>query len=130
TRFTQEPADETVIAGQNVILPCVIFNYSGIVQWTKDGLALGIRDGLQGCPCCICSRGATMGSSIPPLGRLVAASLASGDASTSRRASWEMESSTARLGAGVAARRCCMDSTVLLGLSCGFRVHEEDMLSS
>ncbi|XP_039597156.1 kin of IRRE-like protein 1 [Polypterus senegalus] len=50
TRFTQEPADETVIAGQNVILPCVIFNYSGIVQWTKDGLALGIRDGLQAWP--------------------------------------------------------------------------------
>ncbi|KAM9294259.1 kin of IRRE-like protein 1 [Gastrophryne carolinensis] len=41
-RFLQEPADQTVVAGQRVVLSCVVLNYSGIVQWTKDGLALGL----------------------------------------------------------------------------------------
>ncbi|XP_015194591.1 kin of IRRE-like protein 1a isoform X2 [Lepisosteus oculatus] len=49
-RFSQEPADQTVVAGQNVLLSCVVFNYSGIVQWTKDGLALGIGDDLRAWP--------------------------------------------------------------------------------
>uniref|UniRef100_A0AAY4E678 Ig-like domain-containing protein n=1 Tax=Denticeps clupeoides TaxID=299321 RepID=A0AAY4E678_9TELE len=40
-RFSQEPADQSVVLGQRVVLSCVVFNYSGIVQWTKDGLALG-----------------------------------------------------------------------------------------
>lgn len=31
-----------------MVLSCVVFNYSGIVQWTKDGLALGIGEGLRG----------------------------------------------------------------------------------
>lgn len=48
TRFSQEPADQTVVAGQRVVLPCVLLNYSGIVQWTKDGLALGMGQGLKG----------------------------------------------------------------------------------
>lgn len=30
------------------MLPCVLLNYSGIVQWTKDGLALGMGQGLKG----------------------------------------------------------------------------------
>lgn len=47
-RFSQEPADQSVVRGQRVILSCVVFNYSGIVQWTKDGLALGIGEDLQG----------------------------------------------------------------------------------
>lgn len=47
-RFSQEPADQSVVRGQTVILSCVVFNYSGIVQWTKDGLALGIGKDLQG----------------------------------------------------------------------------------
>lgn len=47
-RFSQEPADQSVILGEQVVLSCVVFNYSGIVQWTKDGLALGIGEGLRG----------------------------------------------------------------------------------
>ncbi|XP_041659392.1 kin of IRRE-like protein 1b isoform X1 [Cheilinus undulatus] len=46
-RFSQEPADQSVVLGERVVLSCVIFNYSGIVQWTKDGLALGIGEGLR-----------------------------------------------------------------------------------
>ncbi|KAM6949404.1 kin of IRRE-like protein 1a isoform 2-T2 [Aplochiton taeniatus] len=49
-RFSQEPADQSVVRGQRVILSCVVFNYSGIVQWTKDGLALGIGEDLQAWP--------------------------------------------------------------------------------
>ncbi|KAM4663325.1 kin of IRRE-like protein 1 [Discoglossus pictus] len=41
-RFIQQPTDQTVVAGQKVVLSCVVLNYSGIVQWTKDGLALGL----------------------------------------------------------------------------------------
>lgn len=48
TRFSQEPADQTVVAGQRALLSCVLLNYSGIVQWTKDGLALGMGQGLKG----------------------------------------------------------------------------------
>lgn len=48
TRFSQEPADQTVVAGQRAVLPCVLLNYTGIVQWTKDGLALGMGQGLKG----------------------------------------------------------------------------------
>uniref|UniRef100_A0A3Q3WM38 Ig-like domain-containing protein n=1 Tax=Mola mola TaxID=94237 RepID=A0A3Q3WM38_MOLML len=46
--FSQEPADQSVVRGQRVIMSCVVFNYSGIVQWTKDGLALGIGEDLLG----------------------------------------------------------------------------------
>uniref|UniRef100_A0A8C6PWI1 Kirre like nephrin family adhesion molecule 1a n=1 Tax=Nothobranchius furzeri TaxID=105023 RepID=A0A8C6PWI1_NOTFU len=49
-RFSQEPADQPVVRGQRVILSCVVFNYSGIVQWTKDGLALGIGEDLRAWP--------------------------------------------------------------------------------
>uniref|UniRef100_A0A8C5HF76 Kin of IRRE-like protein 1 n=1 Tax=Gouania willdenowi TaxID=441366 RepID=A0A8C5HF76_GOUWI len=49
-RFSQEPADQSVVRGQRVILSCVVFNYSGIVQWTKDGLALGIGEDLRAWP--------------------------------------------------------------------------------
>uniref|UniRef100_A0A8C7RFR4 Kirre like nephrin family adhesion molecule 1a n=1 Tax=Oncorhynchus mykiss TaxID=8022 RepID=A0A8C7RFR4_ONCMY len=45
-----EPADQSVVRGQRVILSCVVFNYSGIVQWTKDGLALGIGEDLRAWP--------------------------------------------------------------------------------
>lgn len=37
-----------MVLGERVVLSCVVFNYSGIVQWTKDGLALGIGEGLRG----------------------------------------------------------------------------------
>ncbi|KAE8588381.1 hypothetical protein XENTR_v10022493, partial [Xenopus tropicalis] len=46
-RFIQEPTDQTVVAGQKVVLTCVVLNYSGIVQWTKDGLALGLGQNLR-----------------------------------------------------------------------------------
>ncbi|KAG5261394.1 hypothetical protein AALO_G00304030 [Alosa alosa] len=49
-RFSQEPADQSVVLGQRVVLSCVVFNYSGIVQWTKDGLALGIGENLGAWP--------------------------------------------------------------------------------
>ncbi|GLD75306.1 kin of IRRE-like protein 1b [Lates japonicus] len=49
-RFSQEPADQSVVLGERVVLSCVVFNYSGIVQWTKDGLALGIGEGLRAGP--------------------------------------------------------------------------------
>ncbi|XP_077173842.1 kin of IRRE-like protein 1 [Paroedura picta] len=50
TRFTEEPEDQTVVAGQRTVLSCVVLNYSGIVQWTKDGLALGMGQGLKAWP--------------------------------------------------------------------------------
>ncbi|XP_078713284.1 kin of IRRE-like protein 1 isoform X1 [Lampetra fluviatilis] len=48
--FAQEPSDCSVVAGQPVTLMCVVANYSGIVQWTKDGLALGAEHHLPGWP--------------------------------------------------------------------------------
>ncbi|XP_019410850.1 PREDICTED: kin of IRRE-like protein 1 [Crocodylus porosus] len=50
TQFTEEPEDQTVVAGQRIVLSCVVLNYSGIVQWTKDGLALGMGQGLKAWP--------------------------------------------------------------------------------
>ncbi|XP_044847068.1 kin of IRRE-like protein 1 [Mauremys mutica] len=50
TRFSEEPEDQTVVAGQRLVLSCVVLNYSGIVQWTKDGLALGMGQGLKAWP--------------------------------------------------------------------------------
>ncbi|XP_062849213.1 kin of IRRE-like protein 1a isoform X2 [Trichomycterus rosablanca] len=49
-RFSQEPTDQSVILGQRVVMSCVVFNYTGIVQWTKDGLALGIGEDLRAWP--------------------------------------------------------------------------------
>uniref|UniRef100_A0A6Q2WS33 Ig-like domain-containing protein n=1 Tax=Esox lucius TaxID=8010 RepID=A0A6Q2WS33_ESOLU len=49
-RFSQEPADQSVVLGDTVVLSCVVFNYTGIVQWTKDGLALGVGEGLRAWP--------------------------------------------------------------------------------
>ncbi|KAJ7307170.1 hypothetical protein JRQ81_009156 [Phrynocephalus forsythii] len=50
TRFIEEPEDQTVVAGKRIVLSCVVLNYSGIVQWTKDGLALGMGQGLKAWP--------------------------------------------------------------------------------
>uniref|UniRef100_A0A8C7U7D8 Kirre like nephrin family adhesion molecule 1b n=1 Tax=Oncorhynchus mykiss TaxID=8022 RepID=A0A8C7U7D8_ONCMY len=50
TRFSQEPADQSVVLGERVVMSCVVYNYTGIVQWTKDGLALGIGEGLRAWP--------------------------------------------------------------------------------
>uniref|UniRef100_A0A3P8X226 Kirre like nephrin family adhesion molecule 1b n=1 Tax=Cynoglossus semilaevis TaxID=244447 RepID=A0A3P8X226_CYNSE len=49
-RFSQEPSDQSVVLGEKAVLSCVVFNYTGIVQWTKDGLALGISEGLRAWP--------------------------------------------------------------------------------
>ncbi|MGH0186273.1 UNVERIFIED_CONTAM: hypothetical protein FKN15_020684, partial [Acipenser sinensis] len=46
--FSQEPQDQVVVSGQSVTLPCVIVGYRGMVQWTKDGLALGGERDLPG----------------------------------------------------------------------------------
>uniref|UniRef100_H2RJJ8 Kirre like nephrin family adhesion molecule 3, like n=1 Tax=Takifugu rubripes TaxID=31033 RepID=H2RJJ8_TAKRU len=46
--FSQQPQDQVVISGQPVTLPCVIVGYRGMVQWTKDGLALGGERDLPG----------------------------------------------------------------------------------
>ncbi|KAG2469341.1 LMO3 protein, partial [Polypterus senegalus] len=52
-----------------------------------------------------------MGSSVPPPGCLVAASLVLDGALVSRRVSWEMEFSPTMWGSGVAAKGCCKDPT-------------------
>lgn len=49
--FSQQPQDQVVVAGQSVTLPCVIVGYRGMVQWTKDGLALGGERDLPGKSC-------------------------------------------------------------------------------
>lgn len=46
--FSQQPQDQVVVQGQSVTLPCVIVGYRGMVQWTKDGLALGGERDLPG----------------------------------------------------------------------------------
>ncbi|XP_078394359.1 kin of IRRE-like protein 1, partial [Cetorhinus maximus] len=50
TRITQQPSDQVVVAGESTVLSCAVHNYSGIVQWTKDGLALGMGYGLPAWP--------------------------------------------------------------------------------
>ncbi|XP_069460982.1 kin of IRRE-like protein 2 [Ambystoma mexicanum] len=46
--FSQQPMDQVIIAGQSATLACVIVGYRGMVQWTKDGLALGGERDLPG----------------------------------------------------------------------------------
>lgn len=46
--FSQQPQDQVVVSGLSVTLPCVIVGYRGMVQWTKDGLALGGERDLPG----------------------------------------------------------------------------------
>ncbi|XP_061144706.1 kirre like nephrin family adhesion molecule 3, like isoform X1 [Syngnathus typhle] len=46
--FSQQPQDQVVVSGQSVTLPCVIVGYREMVQWTKDGLALGGERDLPG----------------------------------------------------------------------------------
>ncbi|XP_059805809.1 kin of IRRE-like protein 1 isoform X1 [Hypanus sabinus] len=50
SRITEQPQDQVVVAGDSALLSCAVFNYSGIVQWTKDGLALGMGNGLPAWP--------------------------------------------------------------------------------
>ncbi|CAM4677565.1 unnamed protein product [Lepidochelys olivacea] len=46
--FFQQPMDQVIVAGQSVTLACVVVGYQGMVQWTKDGLALGGERDLPG----------------------------------------------------------------------------------
>ncbi|XP_036994350.2 kin of IRRE-like protein 2 isoform X1 [Artibeus jamaicensis] len=46
--FLQQPEDLVVLLGDEARLPCVLGTYSGLVQWTKDGLALGGERDLPG----------------------------------------------------------------------------------
>uniref|UniRef100_A0A674J3Z0 Kirre like nephrin family adhesion molecule 2 n=1 Tax=Terrapene triunguis TaxID=2587831 RepID=A0A674J3Z0_9SAUR len=43
-----QPMDQVIVAGQSVTLACVVVGYQGMVQWTKDGLALGGERDLPG----------------------------------------------------------------------------------
>uniref|UniRef100_A0A8D2JGW9 Ig-like domain-containing protein n=2 Tax=Varanus komodoensis TaxID=61221 RepID=A0A8D2JGW9_VARKO len=42
------PMDQVIVSGQSVTLACVVMGYRGMVQWTKDGLALGGERDLPG----------------------------------------------------------------------------------
>ncbi|KAM7058171.1 kin of IRRE-like protein 2 isoform 2-T2 [Molossus nigricans] len=46
--FLQQPEDLVVLLGEEARLPCALGTYSGLVQWTKDGLALGGERDLPG----------------------------------------------------------------------------------
>ncbi|XP_051901327.1 kin of IRRE-like protein 3 [Pristis pectinata] len=48
--FFQQPSDQVVVMGQSVTLACGVHGYRGLVQWTKDGLALGGQRDLPGWP--------------------------------------------------------------------------------
>ncbi|OWK16461.1 hypothetical protein Celaphus_00004490 [Cervus elaphus hippelaphus] len=46
--FLQQPEDQVVLLGEEARLPCALGAYRGLVQWTKDGLALGGERDLPG----------------------------------------------------------------------------------
>lgn len=46
--FLQQPEDLVVLLGDEARLPCALGAYRGLVQWTKDGLALGGERDLPG----------------------------------------------------------------------------------
>uniref|UniRef100_A0A8C2XX10 Ig-like domain-containing protein n=1 Tax=Capra hircus TaxID=9925 RepID=A0A8C2XX10_CAPHI len=46
--FLQQPEDQVVLLGDEARLPCALGAYRGLVQWTKDGLALGGERDLPG----------------------------------------------------------------------------------
>lgn len=46
--FLQQPEDLVVLLGGEARLPCALGAYRGLVQWTKDGLALGGERDLPG----------------------------------------------------------------------------------
>ncbi|XP_055002507.1 kin of IRRE-like protein 2 [Sorex araneus] len=48
--FVQQPEDLVVLLGSEARLPCALSEYRGLVQWTKDGLALGGQRDLPGWP--------------------------------------------------------------------------------
>ena len=48
--FSQEPGDETVTGGEELVLRCRVKNIQGNCQWTKDGFGLGNSRDLPGFP--------------------------------------------------------------------------------
>uniref|UniRef100_A0A7N5P3V7 Kin of IRRE-like protein 2 n=1 Tax=Ailuropoda melanoleuca TaxID=9646 RepID=A0A7N5P3V7_AILME len=46
--FLQQPDDLVALLGEEARLPCALGEYWGLVQWTKDGLALGGERDLPG----------------------------------------------------------------------------------
>lgn len=46
--FLQQPDDLVALLGDEARLPCALGEYWGLVQWTKDGLALGGERDLPG----------------------------------------------------------------------------------
>ena len=48
--FSQEPRDETVTGGEELVLRCRVSNIRGDCQWTKDGFGLGNSRELPGFP--------------------------------------------------------------------------------
>ncbi|XP_048225423.1 kin of IRRE-like protein 2 [Perognathus longimembris pacificus] len=46
--FVKQPEDLVVVLGEEARLPCALGAYRGLVQWTKDGLALGGERDLPG----------------------------------------------------------------------------------
>ncbi|XP_021095103.1 kin of IRRE-like protein 2 isoform X5 [Heterocephalus glaber] len=46
--FLKQPEDLVVLLGEEAWLPCALGAYRGLVQWTKDGLALGGERDLPG----------------------------------------------------------------------------------
>nr|XP_058135098.1 kin of IRRE-like protein 2 [Dasypus novemcinctus] len=46
--FLQQPEDLVALLGEEARLPCALGAYQGLVQWTKDGLALGGERDLPG----------------------------------------------------------------------------------
>jgi len=49
-RFSEEPQDQTLTAGEEAVLPCRVENMLGECQWTRDGFGLGTGRSLPGFP--------------------------------------------------------------------------------
>ena len=39
--FIEEPANQTVTEGDTILLRCQVGNRQGVVQWTRNGFAMG-----------------------------------------------------------------------------------------
>ena len=49
-RFSREPQDQTVTAGEEAVLECRVEEVRGECQWTRDGFGLGTVRSLPGFP--------------------------------------------------------------------------------
>ena len=43
--FQVRPSNSSVQEGENVMIPCVVGNQAGVVQWVKDGFAYVVEPG-------------------------------------------------------------------------------------